>query len=75
MYKVGDMLRCKIDNPFVSIQFYKDIEYEVLYISEYLTKVSNNKNNYFFFVNDSIFSYFYTEKELRKLKLERIQNV
>jgi len=48
MYKVGDMLRCKIDNPFVSIQFYKDIEYEVLYISEYLTKVSNNKNNYFF---------------------------
>ena len=84
--KVGDKIICKKDylqqhpknvylnkfheirfNNFTSITFKKGITYIVTYIYQDIIKI-----NYTTFIGD-INNYFYTTKEIRKIKLEKLK--
>lgn len=89
MYKVGDKLICKnslqvtISNACLNIKdlaFTKGIEYEVfqfdkIYNEVLIGKIGKDRNIYHWFWFGRINDYFYTDIELRKIKLERLNNV
>ena len=76
-YLVGDKLICKVnyDKPFEI--FHKGVEYELSSIKHSVIRHNNNLyrigKGYFYY--GDISKYFYTIKELRNIKLERLRNV
>jgi len=82
MYKVGDKIICKRDFCTVGIEFLNGCDYDILEIGQHgnyqMIKIGYNMNYsspcYFFYTND-VENYFYTEKEIRKLKLEKLKYV
>jgi len=88
MFKIGDKLICKkeydtnIGNIKHHLIFFKNLEYEVLDIPFYNFYIIGYKSNkldsigttyYYYFKYSEIYEYFYTNKELRKKKLEKLK--
>ena len=71
--KVGDKLTCKkvLDASICNYSFIKGEEYEVLDIDDNIYTIGNIFYHQYFYY-EYIYKYFYINKELRKIKLERI---
>ena len=74
-YNVGDRLLCKISNDIFNIT--KDNYYVIIYIGSNTISLVNDTGNRIGYKVDSrkLVTYFYTLKEIRKLKLERINGL
>lgn len=85
MYKVGDKLICKKEyHPrFSGYNFIKEFligcEYQVFEISGGSIRLGNNSgyycSGYYWFNDYDVSDFFYSVQELRKKKLERLNNV
>lgn len=73
-FKVGDILISKLDyvNKFTEGKSYIMVELTSFY-RDIITIIIDSGENYSFF-DDCIDDYFYTKQEVRKMKLERIDN-
>ena len=73
--KEGDKLICKKEFHTGGIIFFKDNEYEVLYVQKNSSLLRIGSNfGYYYFSYDNIPYYFYSNQELRKKKLEKLRN-
>lgn len=85
MFKIGDKLTCKKDLQITNsnvnknmkgLKFTKGIEYNVFQVDDVYNEVLIGKDIFYhWFWFGRINDYFYNEKELRKLKLERLTSV
>jgi len=87
MYKVGDKLMCKIDfNMRIHMKIFKDHEYYILFIENFGLSEDSELLIGTEMVDDfslllssawiyesNLHHYFYTEKEIRKKKLEKLK--
>lgn len=80
MLKVGDKLICKHHNgvddfDFQFLYHIKGKEYKILEIDELMVLVTSEISDYWLSRVTLFEYYFYTESELRKLKLKKLNNV
>jgi len=77
MYKVGDKLICRLTfNGYFIKKFLIDREYYILKIETgkfTRLKIGQNYEKYDYFYEIYLDKYFYTDKEIRKLKLEKLK--
>jgi len=77
MFEIGDKLICKdsFKSPFDNLTlFLKESQYKILYKTGTVLKIGNDQIDYYFSIDNAI-KHFFTIKEIRKLKLERLKNV
>lgn len=79
MYKAGDKLYCKQNFGYpsneVNIIFCKNIIYDIISVSNIQIGIGIDHVYYYMHSEHLVSKYFYTEKELRMIKLERLSNV
>ena len=72
-FKVGDKLLCKDDCWIPNICYHKGREYEVFDLNNYSYVIIDRINNERLFIDESELNLvFYTNQEMRKIKLEKL---
>lgn len=81
--KVGDKLICKKDFNILNISLTERIEYTIIsiriihdYVGEYeyyYTISDNNHKDMTIADEEDLYTYFYSDKEVRKMKLKRLE--
>ena len=80
-YKVGDRLLCKVDDDNSTKDKYyiiiDKITFKDMSFSEcvYITNNKGDRDVYFILSDWEINNYFYTEKEIRLMKLEKLNGI
>lgn len=74
MYKIGDKVICKCLSSFVGFKIGNKYIISYYNLNTYYGISDSKGIKYGIYTNELMNKYFYTNKELRKLKLERLGN-